>query len=624
MDPRLLQYYNRELEHVQEMGAEFAKEFPKIAGRLGMEDLPCTDPYVERLLEGFAFMAARVQLKMDAEFPKFTQHLLEIVYPHYLNPIPSMLIAQLAPDLTDPSLSDGYQLPRNSVLRGSSAKGERTACEYRTAHDLSLWPLELTEARYFPTAGSLANIDVEGLDDVRAGIRFRLRCTTSAFDELTLENLPVFLSGSGDVSSALYEQLLGNCQGLLVRPKGGSNSWQMRLPATSLKRHGFDDEQRLLPYTRRSFEGYRLLQEYFAFPERFLFVEFADLLEPIQRCASTELEIIVLLDRSLSWLEGSTDKDQFALFCTPAVNLFEKRADRVMIDRRKSEFHVVPDRTRPMDFEIYSLEKMVGYRDSNEQTLEFKPFYTARDPSAEKEDLAYFSVSREPRATSSKQRREGTRSSYVGSEIFINIVDGHEAPYSPDLKQLEFHTLCTNRDLPLQMTLGIGTTDFSLDVGGPVKSIRCLGKPTSPKPSPVFGESGWRLLSHLSLNYISLVQDDAREGAQLLRQMLGLYGDTNDPSFLKQIEGLKSISSRSIVRRLPTTGPVSFGRGLELELTCDDNAFEGAGVFLFGSVMEEFFARYVSLNSFSETVIKTDARGEVMRWPTRIGRLHRL
>ena len=620
----MLQYYNRELEHVQEMGAEFAKEFPKIAGRLGMEDLPCSDPYVERLLEGFAFMAARIQLKMDAEFPRFTQHLLEIVYPHYLKPIPSMLIAQLNPDLRDPGLADGYRLPRQSVLRAVSSKGERTACEYRTAHELTLWPLELSEVRYFPTAGSLAHIGIEGLNGARAGIRFSLHCTTSAFDELALDSLPLYLSGSNDVSRMLYEQLLGNSVGVVVRPKGGANAWQRRLPKSAVRQYGFEDRQRLLPYTRRSFEGYRLLQEYFAFPERFLFVELAGLQESVRQCASTELEVIVLLDRSVNWLEGSTDKEQFALFCTPAINLFEKRADRAMVDIRKSEFHVIPDRTRSTDYEIYSIERMLGYSDSTEVAQEFRPFYTSRDPASERDELAYYSVNREPRAISSKQRREGTRSSYVGSEVYVNIVDANEAPYSPDLKQLEFHTLCTNRDLPLHMTLGIGATDFSLDVGAPVLSVRCLGKPTVPRPAPVLRESAWRLLSHLSLNYISIVQDDAREGALLLRQMLGLYTDSNDQTHTKQIEGVKTISSRSIVRRLPTAGPVSFGRGLELSITCDDNAFEGSGVFLFGAVMDEFFARYVSLNSFTEMVVRTDERGEVMRWPARVGRLHRL
>ncbi len=624
MDPRLLQYYNRELQHAREMGSEFAREFPKVAGRLGMENLECADPYVERLLEGFAFMAARVQLKLDAEYPRFTQHLFEMVYPHYLSPVPSMMVVQLQPDLSDPSLADGVALPRETVLRGVTAKGERTACEYRTAHEVKLWPIELSEVRYFPTAGSLANINVEGLNGARAGIRLRLRCTSGAFDETAIDSLPLFLPGGGDVPKQLYEQLLGNCCGVVVRPKGGTNPWQVRLPETALRRYGFGEDQNLLPYTRRSFEGYRLLQEYFTFPERFLFVELQDLTSAIGRCTGTELEVVILLDRGISWLESAVDVSHFSLFCTPAINLFPKRADRANVDRGKTEYHILPDRTRPLDFEVHSLTAVQGFAGSNESAQDFLPFYTARDPAHDPDKLAYFTVHREPRMLSSKLRREGTRSSYVGSEVYVALVDGREAPFSPDLRQLEFKTLCTNRDLPLQMTLGTGTSDFSLDVGAPIESVRCVAGPTAPRPTPVQREAPWRLLSHLSLNYISLVQEDESEGAATIRQMLSLYADVNDATVQRQIEGVKSISSKPIARRLPGRGPITFGRGLEISLMCEEAAFEGTGAFLLGSVMEEFFSRYVSLNSFTETVLRTMERGEVMRWPARIGRRHRL
>ncbi len=624
MDPRLLQYYNRELQHAKEMGGEFAVEFPKVAGRLGLEKLECADPYVERLLEGFAFMAARVQLKLDAEYPRFTQHLFDMVYPHYLSPVPSMMVVQLQPDLSDPGLADGVSLPRDTILRGVTAKGERTACEYRTANEVKLWPIELSEVRYFPTTGSLANINLDALQGARAGIRLSLRCTSSAFDETAVENLPLFLTGGGDIPKQLYEQMLGNCCGIVVRPKGGTRSWNVRLPKTSLRRYGFAEDQSLLPYTRRSFEGYRLLQEYFAFPERYLFVELADLKESIKRCASTELEIVILLDRSIGWLESAIDTSHFSLFCAAAINLFPKRADRINVDRGKTEFHILPDRTRPLDFEVHSLASVRGFAGSTESAKDFLPFYTARDPAHDPDALSYFTLRREPRVLSSKLRREGTRSSYTGSEVYVALVDGREAPFSPDLKQLELMTLCTNRDLPLQMTLGTGASDFSLDVGAPVESIRRVAGPTPPRPSPVLRESPWRLLSHLSLNYISLVQDDDSGGADVLRQMLSLYADVNETTIQKQIEGVKSIASNPIVRRMPGSGLITFGRGLEISLTCEDAAFEGTGAFLLGSVMEEFFTRYVSLNSFTETVLRTTERGEVMRWPARIGRRHRL
>ena len=219
MDPRLLKYYNRELQHIREMGAEFAREFPKIAGRLGMDGLEVADPYVERLLEGFAFVAARVQLKIDAEFPRFTQHLLEIVYPHYLAPLPSMAVAQFSPVLAESGLAEGFVLPRDTALRTILGKGERTACEYRTGQEVVLWPIELTEAKYFGSAGALATIGVERLEGVRAGIRFGLRTTAGlAFDQLSLDRLRLFLKGTDGIPGRIYEQLLGNARRVLVRP----------------------------------------------------------------------------------------------------------------------------------------------------------------------------------------------------------------------------------------------------------------------------------------------------------------------------------------------------------------------------------------------------------------------
>lgn len=625
MDPRLLQYYNRELQHVREMGAEFAREFPKVAGRLGIENLDVADPYVERLLEGFAFMAARVQLKLDAEFPRFTQHLFELIYPHYLSPLPSMMVVQMHPDLSDPSLADGEVLPRDTAMRSASPSDDGTNCEYRTAHEVVLWPLELTEARYFPTAAALANINVGGLTGVRAGLRLRLRCTAGAFDETSLDSLPLYLAGSGDVPKTLYEQLLGNTVGMVVRPKGGTNPWQIRLSRSSVRRYGFDREQSLLPYGRRSFDGYRLLQEYFSFPERYLFVELADLGDAVKRCPGTELELLILLDRSVSWLEQSMDADNFALFCAPAINLFPKRADRAHVDRGRFEYHVLPDRTRPLDFEVHSITSVRGFAGGADAVENFAPFYTARDFTDDQERTAYFTMRREPRMISSKMRRQGTRSrSYVGSEVYVSLVDGREAPFSSDLRQIEFSTLCTNRDLPLHMTLGKGATDFSLTVGAPVESVRCIAGPTSPRQAPFQTALAWRLLSHLSLNYLSLIDEDAADGAKLLRDMLSLYGDQNDVVFSKQLEGIKAIDAAPIVRRIPAQGPIAFGRGLEITLTCDDASFEGTGVFLLGSVLEEFFSRYVSLNSFTETVLVSTDRGEVMRWPARIGRRQRL
>ncbi len=618
MDPRLLRYYNRELQHVREVGAEFARDYPKIAGRLGLEGLECADPYVERLLEGFGFLAARVQLKVDAEFPRFTQNLLEMVYPHYLAPTPSMAVVQFEPDLSEGSLANGFKIPRNSVLRSRLGKGDQTACEYRTAHELQLWPLELLEAEYFSYAGKLGLPDVK---DAKAGIRLRLRSTAGlSFDQLSLDDLPVYLRGSDELPMQIYERMLANAVALVVMPADQHNPDYQVLGTTHIQRFGFDEDQALLPYSARSFSGYRLLQEYFAFPSRYMFIEFKNIGAAVQRCHDTEIDIVMLLNRSDAYLEKVITKDNFSLFCSPAINLFPKRTDRIHLSDRDYEYHIVPDRSRPMDFEVYQVTSVEGYGTSADQAQEFLPFYAAKDIDCDGTQNAYYALQRTPRLISSRQRRHGARSSYLGSEAYLSIVDASEAPYRSDLKQLAVSTLCTNRDLPLHMSIGQGNSDFTMEMGAPVQVVRCIAGPTAPKPSSVEGETAWRLISHLSLNYLSLADSDAKQGAATLRELLTLYSDTSEAATQKQIEGVKSITTQGITRRMPIGGPITFGRGLEVNVTLNEADFEGSGVFLLGAVLEQFFSKYVSINSFTETVIRTQDRVEIMRWPTRIGR----
>jgi len=618
MDPRLLTYYNRELQYIRETGQEFAKEFPKIAGRLGIENLECTDPYVERLLESFAFLTARVQLKIDAEFPRFTQHLLGMVYPHYLSPTPSMAVVQFQPSLSEGGLADGFKVPRGSVLKSFVGRGEQTACEYRTAHDTTLWPLEITGAEYTSFLGDLGNLNLP----VKAKAAVRLRLHASAglnFDQIALDESPLYLRGGDEIAMRLYELLLGHALALVVRPAGQSGTGELVLdePVRPL---GFEDDEALLPFGPRSFQGYRLLMEYFAMPSRFLFANLAGLRSAVRRCASADLEIIVVLDAQDARLEKAVGPAQFDLFCTPAVNLFPRRTDRIHLSESENEYHVVPDRTRPMDYEIYQVTEVIGYGASGDEKQEFFPFYALHDEVSAEAMSSYYTVRREPRMLSTKQRSQGARSSYVGSELFLSLVDATEAPVRPQLKQLALNALCTNRDLPLHLPIGQRSSDFSLESGAPVEAVRCVAGPTSPRPSPAHGDPSWRLINHLSLNYLSITDDANGGGASALRELLTLYGDASEPIVRKQIEGVRQVASRSVTRRLPIPGPVAFGRGLEITLTLDESAFEGMGVFLLGSVLERFFAKYVSINSFSETVLKTIQRKEIVRWPARLGR----
>lgn len=619
MDPRLLKFYNRELQHVREMGAEFARAYPKIAARLSLEGFECADPYVERLLEGFGFLTARVQLKLDAEFPRFTQHLLEMVYPDYLAPTPSMAVVRLDPDLAEGSLAEGVTVPRETNMRTPLGRHEQTACEFRTAHDVTLWPLSIAEAEYFTHARDLRESDVSGLPDFKAGIRIRLRSEVP-FEQLALERLTFYVRGSDELPMRIYEQVFANGLVVLARPGDPAETWRERIPREKIRPVGFAPGEALLRYGGRSFDGYRMLHEYFAFPKRYLFFELDGLGPAVRRGKSKHLDLLLLLDRRESALEGSIDAASFELFCTPAINLFPKRADRIHLKEGRTEYHVVPDRNRPMDYEVYSVHDVTGHGTAAEDEQPFLPFYAATETRTADRNHAYFAIRREPRVLSEKQRRLGARSSYVGSEVFLSLVDAAQAPYASELKQLSLRTWCTNRDLPLHLALGQGATDFTLSTGAPVQSIRCLDGPTKPRPSWPEGDTTWRLISHLSLNYLSLVDTDERGGAGALRELLGLYANVADAAIEKQIEGVRSVASRPVVRRLPVEGPMAFGRGLGIDLTFDENAFEGTGIFLLGAVLERFFARYVSINSFTETTLHAAERGEVMRWPARSGR----
>jgi len=619
MDPRLLRLYDVELQHLRATGAEFAEQFPKIAARLGMHGLEVADPYVERLLEGVAFLAARVHLKLDAEFPRFTQALLEIVYPHYLAPTPPMLVAQLSPDLMDPGLAAGPTVPRGSSLSGGVGPDEATACEFRTAHDVRLWPIEIVSASYFAFAPDLPLNALPIAQRIKGGVRIRLRSTAGlTFAQIPVDRLCFYLGGREDVANKLYEVCLAAGLGtLVVPPKAakGSHEW---LPASSIGPVGFSDAEALLPVTLRSFQGYRLLQEYFAFPQRYRFVQLMGLARALRRVDADQVELVVLFGRGDATLE-TIDGSSLSLFCTPAVNLFPKRADRIHVGEETHEYHVLPDRTRPLDFEVYAVTAATGHGVGTDSEQHFLPLYEAYSSSQVHADAAYFTTRREPRLLSATAKRRGPRSSYIGTEVFLGLVDSSHAPFSGDLRQLSIETLCTNRDLALHMPVGFGGSDLSLDVAAPVAGIRVVAGPSRPYAPLADGAVSWRAISHLSLNYLSLTQSSPEEGAAALRDLLELYASGADVSARRQIEGIRSVAVGRIVRRLQGPGPLAFGRGLEITLQVDPLAFEGASAFLLGSVLDRYFARHVSINSFTETVLRSENRAEISRWKQQWG-----
>jgi type VI secretion system protein ImpG len=625
MNRSFLTIYEEELRYVRQMAGEFAREHPKIAGRLALDteaNDACPDPFVERLLEGFAFLSARVSMKLDAEFPRFTQALLETVFPHFLSPLPSSGIVRFQAEPDAPG--EGFVINRGTVLRsipgGAQEKGEVfTSCTFRTAHPVHLLPLRVLQAQYYTR--DLSELELPHDPAVLAALRLRLQTLGhQPVAEVDYNTLTFFLAGD-ELAPLLYEQLFGRVHHVMVRPVGIRSSNVPQLPADVVTPVGYAEEEALLPPTPRSYDGYRLLREYFMLPQRFLFCQLNKL--KTTALPGDQLDIIITFKTREPRLERRVEPACFVLGCTPVVNLFSKQLDEIHLTDSFSEFLVIPDRTRPLDFEVYDVQEVTGVGELAGQEQMFRPFYWSKDDGSGGEP--YYTLRRAERQLTAREKKLGARSDYTGSDVFVSICDSHSTPYLSrqaeavnPYSKLRVRALCSNRHLPIQMTVGEGHTDFDI-LAGPVQSIRCIIGPTPPKPSCANGEFAWRLISHLSLNYLSLL-DKADEGAAPLRELLGLYSQDGDASVDKQIQGLRSVRSKPEVRRIDVPGPICFARGLEITLLFDEEAFHGAGVFLFGAVLQRFFARYVSLNSFTETVITSLQRKEIMRWPPQLGR----
>lgn len=620
MNNKLLEHYNRELAYLRELGAEFAALHPKIAGRLGMRDMGAADPYVERLLEGFAFLTARIHLKMDAEFPDFSQRLLDILYPNYLAPTPSMAIAELVPDSHKGDISNGYLVPRGTPMESMSLKRQGMTCTYVTAHDVVLQPIELTHVELGgPPAGlSLAALGAEaGLCQSALRIRFAVS-PQAMLRNLRMDRLALHLSGPPMRAQQLLELLMQHTVGVAGQIPGASPR-QIVLPASALRHDGFTPGEALLPNDLRGFDAYRLLQEYFAFAARFLFCSIHGLGPLFEQCSEPEsgqsetFDVVVLLDHYDANLASLVDVRHLALHCTPIINLYPKAADRITLDERTTEYHVVVDRVKPLDHEVFSVQRLGASSNEQRETQTFRPFYHTQY--TDHTDFgAYFSVRREPRLSSA----HGRRTTYTGSETFVSLVDQQQAPWRSNLKYMTADVLCTNRDLPLLLQRQ-ENNDFVLVNSFPVRETRLLRSPTPPLPALSRDLVTWGLISQLQINYLGLMERDPVEGASALRQLLSLHASLSDPAVAKQIEGIRHCRLRPIHRRAAHAGPAMFARGVAIDLTVDEQAFSGTTPYLFGAVLEHLFSRLVTINSFVETTLHSQQRGEIAFWAPRTG-----
>ncbi|MDX8000585.1 type VI secretion system baseplate subunit TssF [Xenorhabdus sp. Reich] len=619
MDSKLLEYYNRELMYLREMGKEFADRYPKIANRLGMHGIDVADPYIERLMEGFAFLTSRIQLKMDAEFQHFSQHLLEMLYPNYLAPTPSMAITELYPDLSKGDISHGFLVPRGTIMLCQTLKKEGITFQYSTTQDVILQPLSLqkVELGKIPANLPLMGLNLHQYGAVNA-LRIRLVCQGRFFlNELNLNKLTFFLSGPDIQSQKLLELIMEHSVGMVCQTLGETPQYQV-LPDISPHHEGFEDNQALLPNDSRNFSGYRQVQEYFAFPARFRFFSIRGMQSLLEKTEKeNEFELILLLDKIDSHLESLVDTSYLALNCTPVINLFPKVTERVTIDESTNEYHLVVDNIRPLDYEIFSVQRLHGVDAQQKSEREFRPFWSTN--SDDKGNYgAYFSLRRDPRILSEHAHHYGMRTSYIGTETFISIVDEHHSPWPNALKYLSAEIMCTNRDLPAMLRQQ-DISSFAMLDSIPISQIEFIKRPTIPRLALAQGSISWKLISQLQINYMNFMDKDSKEGTQALRQLLSLYANVAEPAVIRQINGIRHCSLKEIYRRVPAPGPVAFVRGISIKLEVNEQEFAGTSPWLLGSVLEKLFSRLVTMNSFIEMSLYSQQRGQIGFWPARIG-----
>jgi len=624
MDPRLLDYYNQELAYMRELAGEFAAAHPKVARRLGMQAGEIADPYVERLIESFCFLSARMQIKLDAEFPRFTGRLLEVLYPNYVAPTPSIAVARLYPDRAEGSLVDGFHVARGTLFASRVADGEATACQFRSGQDVTLYPLEIVDARLTGIPPDIPALDryVPPHRTVRGALRLRMRTTGDMriSDLKGLDRLPVYLAGDAQIASQLFE-LLHTASIATVTAAPGRFAVPGELlhavTANAIMHEGLGTDQGLLPLTWSKFHGHNLLHEYFACPARFYFFALSGLAAGLSRINAREAEIVVLLDRLPQALAGLISSANFVLFCTPVINLFRKRTDRVEVSTHETEFHLVPARLAPLDYEVFAVEAIHGQVAGSSESREFRPLYQTLS-SDEGNYGRYFSLRRERRLSSESVRRYGTRTPYTGTEVFVSLVDQHEAPYGEDIRYLSVDAWVTNRDLP-NLIPRDGVRDLNVTESAPLESIGFICAPSVPRAPYAERELAWRLIRQLNFNYLPFEDLDHRPGGQGLRDLLRLFLSGDDTAHERQVESLVGVQTRPVTRRLPGNGPLVFGRGIECVLTVDETGFSGISPYLFGLIVEQYLARHVSLNTFAQTELHSMQRGTVARWPARMG-----
>lgn len=571
----LNRYYLQELTALRDLGKEFAEAHPAVAPMLSG---PTADPDVERLLEGVAFLTAMLREKLDDDFPEIIHDLIDLIWPHYLRPLPAASIVAFTPK---PSLKQSLTIKAGTQLATRPIQG--TTCFFQTCYDVVMQPLTLLESSYVETPGKAPVIRLE----------FELKGL--ALNQWQPESLRLYLSGDYADAADTYYLLRQYLDSIILKEEDSAHSCV--LTPDSLQPGGLALEDELIPYPQNSFAGYRILQEYFALPAKFLFLDLVGWEKWYNRGDGSRFIVDFQL-KGLPFGAPRIKRDNFTLFATPAVNLFSHDADPIRLDHRRTEYRIRPASSSSEHYTIHSVNKVVGHIQGTAQARDYEPFH-------------HFSRSAASGPMYHISRRQAP--ARRGADVYMSV------SYPPDQgppvpETLSISLTCTNG--PIAENIQIGDICQSTSSTPEFVTFANITTPSLSVLPPLDKGLLWRLLSHLSLNHISLAN------TQNFKALLGLYlfPDSGDRTSLlanrKRIEGIKEIGSHATDRLVG--GLLMRGREIRMEARHDHWASQG-DLYLFGCVLNEFFSVYATLNSFTRFVVKENLKGEIITWPARIG-----
>lgn len=608
----LLPHFQRELQFLQTHRNEFAAAYPELGGRLATASDLLDDPHVERMVQSFALLAARVHKRLDDDFPLFTESLLEVLYPHYLRPFPSCSVAcfDLGPQAAQ--LSQPQAVPRGTVLDTRMVRGLK--CRMRTAYDVHLLPLRVAAAGFRGVVQAPTGTNLPRGATTLLSVRLELVSPQLTWADLPVESVRVYLHGEASMVQALREAITGQVLAMLAQVDA-HGPWRT-MPGALPRLVGFGAEDSLLPFDHRSHPAYRLLTEYFGFPAKFNFIDLP-LPPPAQRPTGPALT----LHLPMSGLRLESDAARqlelvnaqaLVLGCAPVVNLFEQRADPIRVTHATDSHPVLPDGgRRAWGHEVYSIDRVfrVQQTPEGESIHAFAPFFSLQHEQllrdGEQAGRYWYA-----------HRSESMAERSPGYETEIAIVDVEFDPATPQTDTLSIDVQATNRDLPSLLSIGHPGGDLFLEGGTVAHEIRLLRVPTRSHRFERGEGALWRLISHLSLNLLSI----GGSGVQALQEILRLYDLPRSPTNQRLLDGLVDVQCHADSACMPGNPFPTFVRGTRIRLTIDEATFVGVGLRLFAQVLDHFFGLYAQANTYTQLEVVAATTGEIlMRFDRRSG-----